>query len=86
MAPPLPDPAIGDRIDLPYETPEAARVIGAGVSRDGRPYFVMELVDGVPVTTFCDEHQIPLGGRLTLFLAICQGGSTRVSGASSTAI
>jgi len=53
--------------------PHIARVIDAGVSPDGRPYFVMELVDGVPVTTFCEQHQIPLAGRLTLFLAICQG-------------
>ena len=38
----------------------------------GRPYFVMELVRGVPITHYCDEHQLPLRRRLELFVTVCQ--------------
>jgi serine/threonine protein kinase len=38
----------------------------------GRPYFVMELVDGVPITKFCDENQLTLRERLALFIPVCQ--------------
>src|SRR5262249_23626725 len=38
----------------------------------GRPYFVMELVKGVPVTTFCDRHQLTPRQRLELFVSVCQ--------------
>src|SRR5204862_5909242 len=39
---------------------------------EGRPYFVMELVKGVPITKYCDELQLPIRERLELFLPICQ--------------
>jgi serine/threonine protein kinase len=42
-----------------------------GLSRSARPYFVMELVKGVPLTEFCDEHKLSIPERLTLFMQIC---------------
>ena len=41
------------------EHPNIARVFDGGVTASGRPYFVMELVRGVPITEFCDQHQVP---------------------------
>ncbi|HMF19568.1 MAG TPA: serine/threonine-protein kinase [Gemmataceae bacterium] len=38
----------------------------------GRPYFVMELVKGVPITEYCDQNQVPIRERLELFLDVCQ--------------
>ena len=53
------------------EHPNIARVFDAGATADGRPYFVMELVRGEPVTDFCDPGATPLTDRLRLFLQIC---------------
>ncbi len=50
-----------------------ARVLDAGASGDGRPFFVMELVDGVPITQYCRERQLGIRDALQLFLAVCQG-------------
>src|SRR5437764_9247850 len=49
-----------------------ARVLDAGATESGRPYFVMELVKGVPVTRYCDEHHLTPRQRLELFLPVCQ--------------
>jgi len=49
-----------------------ARVLDAGTTTAGRPYFVMELVKGVPITTYCDELHLTLRERLELFIPICQ--------------
>ncbi len=51
--------------------PNIARVFDAGVTETGRPYFVMELVRGVPVTEFCDNHRLDGVQRLELFITIC---------------
>ncbi len=51
--------------------PNIANVLDAGATENGRPYFVMELVRGVPVTDFCDQHQLTTEERLKLFLDIC---------------
>ena len=51
--------------------PNIARVLDAGATDTGRPYFVMELVLGVPVTEFCDKNSLPTGERLELFVDIC---------------
>ncbi len=51
--------------------PNIARVLEAGATSAGRPYFVMELVKGVPITEYCDTHNLPTRERLDLFLAIC---------------
>src|SRR6516162_6852731 len=52
--------------------PNIAKVLDAGTTADGRPYFVMELVKGVPVTKFCDDKQLPPRERLELFIPVCQ--------------
>jgi len=54
------------------EHPNIARVFDAGATELGRPYFVMELVRGVPITRFCDEAKLPLRDRLQLFISVCQ--------------
>jgi serine/threonine protein kinase len=51
--------------------PNIARVFDAGTSETGRPYFVMELVRGVAVTQFCDEHKLTVDQRLRLFRDVC---------------
>jgi serine/threonine protein kinase/tetratricopeptide (TPR) repeat protein len=52
--------------------PNIAKVLDGGTTDSGRPYFVMELVKGVPITQYCDEHQVPPKERLELFLPVCQ--------------
>ncbi len=54
------------------EHPNIARVLDAGATPAGRPYFVMELVNGLPVTTYCDVHKLTTRERLELFVPICQ--------------
>jgi serine/threonine protein kinase/tetratricopeptide (TPR) repeat protein len=51
--------------------PSIARVFDAGTTRSGRPYFVMELVRGKPITRYCDDHALPLRDRLQLFNQVC---------------
>jgi non-specific serine/threonine protein kinase/serine/threonine-protein kinase len=53
--------------------PCIARVFDAGSTDQGRPYFVMEYVRGVPVTDYCDSHRLTTEERLDLFARICQG-------------
>jgi WD40 repeat protein/serine/threonine protein kinase len=52
--------------------PNIAKVLDAGATPSGRPYFVMELVKGVPITDFCDQHQLTPRQRLQLFVSVCQ--------------
>src|SRR5204862_1355659 len=52
--------------------PNIARVFDAGATDTGRPYFVMELVRGVKITDFCDEHKLSTEERLKLFTQVCQ--------------
>ncbi len=49
-----------------------AKVLDAGATAEGRPYFVMELVQGVPLTRYCDELHLSVRERLELFVAVCQ--------------
>ena len=49
-----------------------ARVFDAGTTESGRPYFVMELVHGVPITHYCDANQLTPRERLELFVPVCQ--------------
>jgi serine/threonine protein kinase/tetratricopeptide (TPR) repeat protein len=53
------------------EHPNIARVLDAGTTDTGRPYFVMELVKGVPITEFCDRNQLAPQARLKLFIDVC---------------
>jgi serine/threonine protein kinase len=49
-----------------------ARVLDAGATESGRPYFVMELIHGVPITAYCDDHRLTPRERLELFVPVCQ--------------
>ncbi len=48
-----------------------ARVLDAGATDSGRPYFVMELVRGIPITEYCDQNNLPVHQRLELFVQVC---------------
>ena len=52
--------------------PNIAKVFDGGTTESGRPYFVMELVKGVPITEYCDQNEVPIGQRLELFVSVCQ--------------
>ncbi len=52
--------------------PNIARVLDAGATDTGRPYFVMELVNGVRITEYCDENQLTTRERLELFIPVCK--------------
>jgi serine/threonine protein kinase/tetratricopeptide (TPR) repeat protein len=52
--------------------PHIARVLDGGTTSAGRPYFVMDLVKGVPITRYCDEHHLTPRQRLELFVPVCQ--------------
>ncbi len=51
--------------------PNIAKVHDAGATENGRPYFVMELVRGIKITDFCDQHQLTTHARLSLFIQVC---------------
>src|SRR5438034_5807645 len=52
--------------------PNIAKVLEAGATETGRPYFVMELVRGIRITEFCDENNLSTRQRLDLFIEVCQ--------------
>jgi serine/threonine protein kinase len=52
--------------------PNIAKVLDAGTTDGGRPFFVMELVKGTPITRYCDEHKLTPRQRLELFVPVCQ--------------
>src|SRR5437763_7767001 len=52
--------------------PNIARVLDAGTTDASRPYFVMELVRSIPITSFCDDNRLTSRERLELFVAVCQ--------------
>ncbi len=54
------------------EHPNIAKVLDAGTTDDGRPYFVMELVKGLPITEYCDAHKLGTRERLALFVHVCE--------------
>ena len=51
--------------------PHIAKVLDAGSTEQGRPFFVMELVKGIPITDYCDQHRLGLPERLALFRQVC---------------
>ena len=53
--------------------PAIAKVFDAGSTPQGRPYFVMEYVAGMPITDYCDKHKITTRERLELFIHVCEG-------------
>jgi WD40 repeat protein/serine/threonine protein kinase len=52
--------------------PNIAKVLDGGATDTGRPYFVMELVQGLPITEFCDRNRLPARERIKLFIVVCQ--------------
>jgi serine/threonine protein kinase len=52
--------------------PNIAHVLEAGTTESGRPYFVMELVRGIPITDYCDREKLAIPQRLELFVLVCQ--------------
>jgi serine/threonine-protein kinase len=53
------------------EHPHIARLLDGGRSEDGRPYLVMEYVEGMPIDRYCDHHRLSISDRLALFAAVC---------------
>jgi serine/threonine protein kinase len=53
--------------------PAIAKVFDAGATKDGQPYFVMEYVDGPPITRYCDNKKLKIRERLELFIKVCEG-------------
>ena len=54
------------------EHPSIARLLDGGLHTDGRPYFAMELVDGEPITEYCDRHGLSIADRVRLFCQVCE--------------
>src|SRR3989454_3295814 len=52
--------------------PNIAKVLDAGATETGRPYFVMELVRGIKITDYCDQNKLSTGERLELFMQVCR--------------
>ncbi len=52
--------------------PNIAKVLDGGATETGRPYFVMELVKGIPITAYCDQRKLSTPARLELFILVCQ--------------
>jgi serine/threonine protein kinase/WD40 repeat protein len=53
------------------EHPGIAKVFDAGETDNAQPYFVMELVEGISITRYCDQHKLDIKSRLELFIAVC---------------
>ena len=53
------------------EHPNIARLLDGGTADDGSPYFVMELVEGLPIHEYCDAHKLSITERLQLFRTVC---------------
>ena len=52
--------------------PHIARLLDGGMSDDGQPYLVMELIEGEPINRYCETHALPLSERLEMFLTVCE--------------
>ena len=53
--------------------PNIASVYAAGSTAHAQPFVAMEWIDGIPITEYCDDHQLPIGTRLKLFQQVCDG-------------
>lgn len=54
-----------------FDHPNIAKILDAGTTPDGLPYFVMEFIDGLPITEYCDQHKLTIDARLQLFRTVC---------------
>jgi len=52
--------------------PNIARILDAGATPKGRPYFVMEYIEGLPITQYCDRNRLTIGHRLDVFVGVCR--------------
>ncbi len=59
------------RILAGLDHPNIARLLDSGVTADGRPYFVMEFIDGLPIDVYCDRNRLPINARISLFAEVC---------------
>jgi eukaryotic-like serine/threonine-protein kinase len=51
--------------------PNIAKILDGGTTVDGLPYFVMEFIDGLPITEYCDQRKLPIDARLKIFRTVC---------------
>src|SRR5207248_9064083 len=51
--------------------PNIAKLLDAGATEDGLPYFIMDYLDGLPITAYCEAHALSVRDRLQLFLSVC---------------
>jgi len=61
-----------ERQILALDHPNLARLLDGGTTPDGLPYFVMDYVDGQPIDSYCDAHQLTIAERIKLFRAVCE--------------
>lgn len=61
------------RLLAQMQHPAIAQIHDAGIDAGGRPYLVMEYIEGEPVTDWCDRHRLDLRARVELFLTVCEG-------------
>ena len=65
--------------------PNIAKILDGGTTADGLPYFVMELIDGRPITDYCDQSKLTIDERLKIFRTVCSAVHYAISTWSSTA-
>ncbi|WP_010662228.1 serine/threonine-protein kinase [Marinilabilia salmonicolor] len=52
--------------------PHIASIYDSGLTEEGRPYFIMEFIEGLPITDYCNQHNLSIDNRLELFIDVCQ--------------
>ena len=81
LRPGLADPRLRQRFDREREIlarfahPLIARLLDAGIDRDGQPYLALEYIDGEPITTYCQSRELGIPARLDLFRQVCEAVS-----------
>jgi serine/threonine protein kinase len=81
LRPGLVDPRLRQRFDREREIlarfahPYIARLLDAGIDRDGQPFLALEYVDGEPITSYCQSRQLDLAARIDLFRQVCEAVS-----------
>ena len=81
LRPGLADPRLRQRFDREREIlarfahPYIARLLDAGINKDGQPYLALEYVDGEPITGYCQSRQLDIAARLDLFRQVCEAVS-----------
>ena len=60
--------------------PSIARLFDGATTVDGRPYLVMEYIDGLPIDVYCDRHRLPIRARIEFFREVCSAVQTLSAG------